>query len=191
MKKILSLSAITVLLCSFVLLAQTVWTTDPMHTQLHFGATHFGITQVEGVFQKFTVDFKSEKEDFSDAQIEMNADVKSINTQVEYRDNDMRSDKWFDAEKFPTLTFKSTSFKKVKGNNYKLKGNITMHGITKPIEFDATFNGWAVTMSKKNTAGFTVKGKVKRSDFNLGGTPALTGVSDEIQVWANVELGKN
>ena len=66
-----------------------------------------------------------------------------------------------------------------------------MHGITKPVEFDATFNGWAVTMTKKNTAGFTAKGKLNRSDFNLGETPALTGVGDKIKVWANVELGKN
>lgn len=190
MKKILTLIAATFILCSYVLL-ETTWTQDKMHTQLHFGVTHFGIAQVEGVFQNFTVTMKSEKENFSDAEIEMTADVKSINTQVEYRDNDLRSSNWFDAEKFPSLTFKSTSFKKVKGKNYKLKGNLTMHGITKPVEFDATFNGWAVTLSKKNTAGFTVKGKLNRSDYNVGGTPALTGVSDEIQVWANAELGKN
>jgi polyisoprenoid-binding protein YceI len=190
MKKYLVLIAIPIFLCSFVLL-ETTWTQDKMHTQLHFGATHFGITQVEGVFQTFTVNMKSEKEDFSDAIIDMSADVKSINTQVEYRDNDLRSNNWFDAEKFPALTFKSTSFTKVDGKNYKLKGNLTMHGITKPVEFDTTFNGWAVTMTKKNTAGFTLKGKLNRSDYKVGGTPALTGVSDEIQVWANAEMGKN
>ncbi|MEI6748708.1 MAG: YceI family protein [Bacteroidota bacterium] len=190
MKKIITLVTTIIVLSSFVLL-ETTWTQDKMHTQLHFGATHFGISQVEGVFQSFTVNMKSEKKDFSDAEIEMTADIKSINTQVEYRDNDLRGSNWFDAEKYPTLAFKSTSFKKMNGTNYKLKGDFTMHGITKPVEFDATFNGWAVTMTKKNTAGFTVKGKVKRSDFNLGGTPALTGVSDEIKVWANVELGEN
>ncbi len=191
MQKFLSFIAAAIVLSSFVVLEQTTWTPDKFHSQLHFGATHFGISQVEGVFQNFTITMKSEKEDFSDAEIEMNADVKSINTLVEYRDNDLKGNSWFDAEKFPQITFKSSSFTKASGNNYKLKGKLTMHGITKEVVFDATFNGWAVTMSKKNTAGFTVKGKIKRSDFNVGAAPAITGVGDDIQVWADVEVGKN
>jgi len=103
----------------------------------------------------------------------------------------LRSKGWFDAETFPVITVKSTSFKKVKGKNYRLAGNITLHGVTIPIVFNVVFNGWAVTMTKKKTAGFTVTGKLKRSDFNLGGTPTETGVSNEIEVWANVEISKN
>jgi polyisoprenoid-binding protein YceI len=109
---------------------------------------------------------------------------------MEMRDNDMRSKNWFDAEQFPVITFKSTSFNNVKGKNYRLAGNITLHGVTMPIVFDVVFNGWALTMTKKKTAGFTVTGEVKRSDFNLGGTSPETGVSNEIEVWANVEIGK-
>ena len=188
MKPILVL--ITSLFLSSNLFVQTAWTADKNHTQLHFSATHFGIAHIEGVFHKFDVSMKCEKEDFSDAQIEMTADVKSIDTQVEMRDNDLKSPHWFDAEKFPTLVFKSTSFTKIKNNKYKLKGNITIHGVSKPIEFDVTFNGWNVTMTKKQTAGFTVTGKLKRSDFNLGKNP-IPDVSDEIEVWANAEIGKN
>jgi len=188
MKPILVL--ISSLFLSSNLFVQTAWTADKNHTQLHFSAMHFGIAHIEGVFHKFEVSMKCEKEDFSDAQIEMTADVKSIDTQVEMRDNDLRSPNWFDAEKFPTLVFKSTSFTKIKNNKYKLRGNITIHGVSKPIEFDVTFNGWTVTMTKKQTAGFTVKGKLKRSDFNLGKNP-LPDVSDEIEVWANAEIGKN
>jgi polyisoprenoid-binding protein YceI len=174
-----------------VLSAQTTWTPDKNHVQLHFSAVHFGIAHIEGIFKTFDINLKSEKEDFSDAEIEMKADVKSIYTQIDMRDNDLRSSNWFDTEKFPSLIFKSTSFKKIKEKNYQLLGNITIHGITKAIVFDVVFNGWAVTMTKKQTAGFTVTGKLNRSDFNLGGTPILTGVSDEIEVWANVEIGKN
>ena len=188
MKPILVL--ISSLFLSSNLFVQTAWTADKNHTQLHFSAMHFGIAHIEGVFHKFEVSMKCEKEDFSDAQIEMTADVKSIDTQVEMRDNDLRSPRWFDAEKFPTLVFKSTSFTKIKNNKYKLKGNITIHGVSKPIEFDVTFNGWSVTMTKKQTAGFTVTGKLKRSDFNLGKNP-IPDVSDEIEVWANAEIGKN
>src|SRR6185295_18079858 len=190
MKRKILFTVITSLFLSSTLFAQTTWTTDPPHAQLHFSVVHFGIVHIEGVFHKFEVSMKCEKEDFSDAQIEMTADVKSIDTQVEMRDNDLRSPRWFDAEKFPTLVFKSTSFTKIKNNKYKLKGTITMYGVTKPIELDVTFNGWAVTMTKKQTAGFTVTGKLKRSDFNLGKNP-IPDVSDEIEVWANVEIGKN
>ncbi len=186
----------TLLLFAAIVLAatsfgQTIWTTDKNHAQLHFSAFHFGIAHIDGTFNEFTVTITSEKEDFSDAQVEMVAQVNSINTQMEMRDNDMRSKRWFDAEQFPAITFKSTSFKKEKGKNYLLAGNITLHGMTTPIVFNVVFNGWAVTMTKKKTAGFTVTGKVKRSDFNLGGTPLETGVSNEIEVWANVEIGRN
>jgi polyisoprenoid-binding protein YceI len=168
-----------------------MWATDKNHAQLHFSAVHFGIAHIEGVFREFTVTLTSEKEDFSDAQVEMVAQVASVNTQVEMRDNDLRSKNWFDAGQFLVITFKSTSFKKVEGKNYQLGGNITLHGVTIPVVFNVVFNGWAVTMTKKKTAGFTVTGKLKRSDFYVGGSPPETGVSDEIEVWANVEIGKN
>ena len=182
---------ITSLFLSSIVFAQTIWTTDKNHSQLHFSAMHFGITHIAGIFHKFEVSMNCEKEDFSDAQIEMIADVKSIDTQVEMRDNDLRSPNWFDAEKFPELVFKSTSFTKVKNNKYRLKGTITIHGVSKPIEFDVIFNGRAVTMTKKQTAGFTVRGKLNRSDFSLGKDPISTGVSNEVEVWADVEIGKN
>jgi polyisoprenoid-binding protein YceI len=186
----------TSLLVAVIMLAatsfgQTVWTTDKNHAQLHFSAFHFGIAHIEGIFQEFTVTMTSEKEDFSDARIEMVAQIASINTQMEMRDNDMRSKRWFDAEQFPVITFKSTSFKKESEKNYRLAGNLSLHGVTKPIVFNVVFNGWAVTMTKKKTAGFTVTGKVKRSDYNLGGTALESGISDEIEVWSNVEIGKN
>ena len=187
--KIVSLVALIVLVATSF--GQTMWTTDKNHAQLHFSAVHFDIAHIEGVFREFTVTMTSEKEDFSDAQVEMVAQVASVNTQVEMRDNDLRSKNWFEAGQFPVIIFKSTSFKNVTGKNYQLTGNITIHGVTIPVLFNVVFNGWAVTMTKKNTAGFTVTGKLKRSDFNLGGTPAETGVSNEIEVWANVEIGKN
>jgi polyisoprenoid-binding protein YceI len=170
---------------------QTKWTTDKNHSQLHFSVLHFDIAHIDGIFKDFTVTMKAEKEDFSDAQVEMIVQVASINTQMEIRDNDLKGKNWFDTELFPAMTFKSTSFKKLNGKNYQLAGNMTLHGVTKSISFNVVFNGWAVTMTKKKTAGFTITGKVKRSDFNVGGTALQTGVGDEIKVWADVEIGKN
>lgn len=186
MKKIISLiTAITITTFAF---AQNTYTLDKNHARLTFSAFHYGISHIEGIFKTFDATFVSSKEDFSDAQIEMTADVKSLSTEVEMRDNDLR-DNWFEVAKFPTLNFKSTSFKKVSGKNYKLTGNITMHGVTKPITFDVVFNGKGQSpFTKKYLYGFTITGKLNRNDFGIGAEPIPTGVAYEIELKANVEF---
>src|SRR5580692_493271 len=95
----LSAKGIALLVAAIIFVAasfgQTIWTTDKNHSQLHFSALHFGIAHIDGIFKEFIVTMTSEKEDFSDAQIEMVAQVNSINTQMEMRDNDLRSKNWF------------------------------------------------------------------------------------------------
>jgi polyisoprenoid-binding protein YceI len=187
MKKAITL--ITIIAFSTIAFSQNIYTLDKNHARLSFSAFHYGISHIEGNFKKFDATFVSSKQDFSDAQITMTADVKSINTEVEVRDNDLRSANWFDAEKYPTLNFVSTSFTKTNGNNYKLKGNITMHGVTKPIEFDVVFNGKGQSpFTKKYLYGFTITGKLNRNDFNVGAEPIPTGVAYEIELKANVEF---
>ena len=150
--------------------AQSSYTFDKNHARLSFSAFHLGISQIEGNFKIFNAILLSTKEDFSDARIEMTADIKSINTEVEIRDNDLKSPKWFDADKYPALTFSSTSFSKISVKNYKLKGNITIHGVTKPIEFDVILNGKGQNpISKKYSFGFSIAGKLNRNDFGIGG----------------------
>jgi polyisoprenoid-binding protein YceI len=168
-------------------IAQNTYTLDKNHARLSFSVVHFGISHIEGNFKTFDATFTSPKDDFAGAQISMTADVKSINTEVEMRDNDLRSSNWFDADKYPTLTFKSTSFKKISAKIFKLKGNITMHGVTKPIEFDVVYNGKALNpMSKKTSCGFTISGKLMRNSFGLTADP--TSVGNEIQLKSNVEF---
>src|SRR5687768_7128433 len=116
MKKINLLIALIVIAGSSF--AQT-WTLDKAHSKLGFGVTHLMVSTVEGSFKTFDAKITSSKEDFSDAVIEATADVNSINTENEQRDKHLRGSDYFDAEKFPTLTFKSTSFKKVEGKKYK------------------------------------------------------------------------
>jgi len=168
-------------------IAQNKYTLDKNHARLSFSAVHFGISHIEGNFKTFDATFTSAKNDFTGAQIGMTADIKSINTEVEMRDNDLKSANWFDAEKYPTLTFKSTAFTKIGAKNYKLKGNITMHGVTKPIIFDVVYNGTALNpMSKKSSCGFTITGKLMRTAFGMLADPV--SVSDEIQLKSNVEF---
>ena len=169
-------------------IAQNTYTLDKNHARLSFSVLHFGISHIEGIFKTFDATFVSTKGDFSDAKIEMTADVNSINTEVEMRDADLR-DNWFETKKFPSLTFRSTLFKKVSGNNYKLKGNITIHGITKLIDLDVVFNGKGQNpMTKKYSFGFTITGKLNRIDFGLGPKELPSDVSYKIELKSNVEF---
>jgi len=167
------------------------WSLDKSHAKLGFSVVHLLVSDVEGQFRTFDVKLKSAKEDFTDAEIELTAEVASINTDNENRDKHLRSADFFDAEKFPVLSFKSTSFQKVDNNKYVLKGNLTMHGVTKELTLYATLRGTTVhPYNKKTIAGFKVNGTVKRSDFTVGsGTPDAV-VSDEITLNANLEMVK-
>ena len=187
MKKIFI--AITSLVITNVANAQSTYTLDKNHTKIEFIATHFEISNVEGRFKNINATFNSKKEDFSDAIIQVQIDVKSIDTDIEMRDNDLKSESWFDVNKYPTIIFNSTSFKKINGKNYKLEGNITIHGITKPISLDVIYNGKAVNpMSKKSSVGFTITGKLNRKDFSVGTGAANSLVSDEIEIISNSEF---
>lgn len=187
MKKItLGLLAALISITSF-----SQWAADKNHSKLGFEVTHLLVTDVEGNFKSFDISLNASKDDFTDAQVTVTADINSINTDNDYRDNDLKSEKYFDAAKFPELTFKSTSFKKIDAKNYKLEGNLTMHGVTKPVVLDVTLNGTGTNpMNKKPVAGFKIRGTIKRTDFGIGaGTPNAI-VSDEVNIIANVEADK-
>jgi len=143
---------------------------------------------VEGNLKIIDATLVSQKADLTDAVITFTADVNSINTEVEYRDKDLKSAGYFDVAKYPEITFKSTSFRKVAGKNYLLSGNLTIHGVTKPVVFHVLFNGTAVTAMKKPTSGFTLNGSINRVDFGVGGDPLTSGVSNKIDLTANVEF---
>ena len=167
------------------------WTMDKAHSRLGFNVTHLMVSNVDGKFKNFDASVTSSKDDFTDAVIELSADISSINTDNDRRDNDLKSPNFFDAAQFPKLSFKSTSFTKVDTKNYKLKGNLTIHGVTKPVELDVVFNGtFQNPMNKKTVAGFRIKGNIKRKDFGVGEKTPTAVVSDEVEIDANVELNK-
>ncbi len=188
MKKVNLLAAL--LLTSAGAFAQS-WTLDKAHSKIAFTITHLMISEVDGNFKKFDIKMTSAKPDFSDADIDFTADVNSVSTADEKRDAHLQTADFFDAAKYPTLSFKGKSLKKVSGNTYKLMGDLTMHGITKPVTLDAVING-PIThpMNKKTVAGFKVSGQVKRSDFSLSNYPAAV-LSDEIEIRASGEFAKN
>lgn len=191
MKKIFFIITAFISLTAFTTI-NNPWTNDDPHSQLGFTVTHLGIADVSGTFNDFDVTVKSSRSDFSDASFELTARTASIDTRVEARNNHLKSPDFFDVEKYPTLDFKSTSIKKAGKNKYKLTGNLSLHGITNQVTMDLLYRGTTVNaMSKKQTAGFQLTGKIKRSDFNVGpGFPAPM-ISDEVRIKADGEFIQN
>lgn len=181
--------ALLFIITSFAIQAQGTYLVDPAHSKLGFTITHFGIADVPGHFDKFDVTVKSTKADFSDAVVEMAADVNTINTRIAPRDKHLKSADFFDVEQFPVMTFKSTSIRKVEENKYELSGDLTMHGITKPV----TVNMWHRGSIQKEegdklTAGLQFTTTIKRSDFDLGSKFSAPLLSDEVTLKGDGEF---
>jgi polyisoprenoid-binding protein YceI len=191
MKKIITSVA---LVASMAMANAQTWQLDKSHSSVKFSVTHMMVSETEGNFKSFTGNVSAQKEDFSDLSADFSIQVKSINTDDEKRDGHLASPDFFDAEKYPTITFKSTSFKKVGEKSYKLAGELTMHGVTKPVTFDVKYNGTAKDPYGNTKAGFRASTVVKRSDFNISWNKVLdTGgfaLSDDVQVFVNIELNK-
>jgi polyisoprenoid-binding protein YceI len=165
MKKLFLLTFLV--LSQIVLFAQAKWDVDNVHSSVRFSVSHLVISEMEGSFQKYTGTITGSKPDFTDAVIEFTIDVNSLSTENEMRDKHLKSPEFFDVEKYPSITFKSTSFKKKQGNKYELNGNITMHGVTKPAKFDVDYGGTANDGMGNTKAGFKASTTINRFDYGL------------------------
>jgi len=150
-----------------LLFAQTNWTVDPAHSSVQFNVTHLVISEVEGEFKTFTGTMSSSSPDFTDATINFSVDVNSLNTNNGMRDKHLKSADFFNVEKFPEMLFKSSSFKKISDNKYELKGDLTIHGITKPVIFDVIYGGVADDGYGNIKAGFKATTTINRFDYGL------------------------
>jgi polyisoprenoid-binding protein YceI len=193
MKKVtlITVLAISAFFLSFNVVEPSSWSLDKNHGKLGFTITHLMVSEIEGSFKNFDAKITTSKADFTDAVVEMTAEATSINTDNEKRDNHLRTADFLDVAKFPLVTFKSTSFKKAGPKLYKVKGNLTMHGITKPVMLDVVCNMGADPMSKKPIAGFKISGKLKRSDFGIGSSFPKAMLGDEVTINANGEFRKD
>ncbi len=171
---------------------QFKWVADPTHSELTFKVKHLMITSVKGEFRKFTVDVDGSS--FTKSPISVSIDAASISTNEAQRDGHLKSADFFDVEKFPALTFKSTSFKKVDGDEYELKGLLTIKDVTKEVTLEAEFGGISKDPWGNEKAGFSIEGKINRTDFGLNWNAALeTGgvlVSDEVKISAEIQFVK-
>jgi len=159
--------AIVILFGFTALTAQTKWNVDKSHSKIEFEVSHMVISSVTGYFRNYDVNIESDNADFENAKISFSADVNSIDTDNKKRDNHLKSKDFFNAKKFPKLTFVGKSFTKVEGNKYKLVGDMTMHGITEELTFDVKFNGTIEDPWGNTRAAFVITGELNRFDFQL------------------------
>ncbi|MFC4224548.1 YceI family protein [Lysinibacter cavernae] len=141
------------------------WTIDPTHSEVSFSVRHLAISKVKGKFEKFEATFVT-GENPLDSTVTASAEVASVNTNEANRDGHLRTGDFFDAEQFPTIDFVSTGVRQV-GSDYKVDGNLTIKGITKPVTFDFDFGGFGTDPYGNYKAGFTATTVVKREDFGL------------------------
>lgn len=189
MKKFNSLFA--AMLIAGATVAQTNWTLDKGHSSVAFSVAHMVVSETTGNFKDFDVKAVSKSEDFVGAEVEFTAKTASVFTDNEKRDGHLKSDDFFNAEKFPEIKFKGTIVKE--GGKYLLKGNLTMRDVTKPVTFDLTYGG-KVKAYGGEKAGFKFTGKVNRQEFGLKFNKALEGgglvVGDEVEFTCKIELNK-
>lgn len=146
---------------------ETTWVIDKSHSKIGFSVTHLLISEVEGYFKDYSAKIVTKGEDFDNAQIEFIAKTSSIFTDNEKRDQHLKSDDFFNSEKYPELKFVGKSFKKVENNKYKLSGDLTIRDVTKPITLDVEFNGKVKDPWGNIRAGFNITGKLNRFDYGL------------------------
>ena len=173
----------------------SIWNIDPTHSEIGFKVKHLVISTVSGKFNSFEGKIESEKEDFTDAKISFSADINSIHTGNEQRDGHLKSPDFFDADNHAKLTFTSTGIKHKGGSDYKVTGDLTIRGVTKPIELNAEFGGTQTDFYGNTVAGWELTGKLNRQDYGLKWSAVTEAggivVSDEVKLHAHIEAIKS
>ena len=184
---------IIMFMASTSLFGQAAWNLDKAHSSIMFTAKHMVISEVVGSFKDFSISLKSDKDDFSDAVVQSTIKVASLSTDNAMRDGHLKSDDFFNAEKFPEINFKSTSFEKLGDNKYKITGDLTIRDVTRNVTFDAVLNGTQKT-NRGVMASWKATTTINRFDFNLKWNKALESggliVGQDVAIALNLEMNK-
>ena len=164
------------------------WQIDPAHTTVAFTVRHLGISNVHGRFTKISGTATINDSDITKSNVNATIDVASLDTGVEMRDNDLRSPNYFDAQQFPTITFKSKGVSKSGDNKLKVVGDLTIHGVTKEVTLDVDGPSAPVKMGPNMRRGFSATTSVNRKDFGVGAKASAAMVGEEIKIDLDVEV---
>ena len=168
MKKFLIAFGVALILTAPIAQAQTTnWQLDPAHSNAQFSVRHLGISNVQGEFTKVSGTVQLDDQDISKSTVTANIDVASLDTRVQQRDNDLKSDHFFDAAKYPIITFQSTKIQKTGEDSAKMTGNLTIHGVTKEVTFEITGPTKPIQVMGGTRRGASATTKINRQDFGI------------------------
>lgn len=172
-----------------------LWKIDPSHSEVQFKVKHLVISTVTGSFKSYEGHIEADGGNFENAIANFSADINSISTNSEDRDNHLKSEDFFNADSYPQLSFKSTSFDKSGDQQYKITGDLTIRDITKEVTLNALHGGTVDDHLGNTKAGFEIEGAVNRKEFGLTWNAVTEAgnvvVGDEIKLQLNVQLAKN
>jgi polyisoprenoid-binding protein YceI len=175
-------------------LTKTTWKIDQMHSEVQFKVKHLVISTVTGKFKSFEGALETDGDDFDGAEATFSIDVNSIDTNVADRDAHLKSDDFFNAEKYPNLTFDG-QLKNVSDDEYKLIGTLTIRDISKEVELDVEYGGTMVDGYGQTKAGFEIEGTINRKEFGLKWNQVTEAggvvVADKIKLALNIQLAKS
>ena len=177
-------------MCSLLSNAQSkVWINSSDNSNLGFTIKHLAITKVKGHFEDYNIKVTTTNADYTDAEVRLTAKAASINTNSSSRDKLLREKNFFDTDNYPLLVFKSTSANNINTKKGFMSGDLTMHGITKPITLTVKYLGLVINpINKKETISFKVTGTVKRSDYTIGPKHSGAILSNKVKIVATVEF---
>jgi polyisoprenoid-binding protein YceI len=162
------------------------WEIDPAHSEAQFAVKHMMFTTVRGNFNVLSGHLHIDEQHPENSWIDAQVDASSVDTRSDYRDGHLRSADFFDVEKYPTINFKSNKVEHLKGDEYNVLGDLTMHGVTKPVQFKAEYAGKGKSPYGKVVAGLSAKTKINRKDFGLNWNQALESggvlVSEDVTI---------
>jgi polyisoprenoid-binding protein YceI len=165
------------------------WSIDSAHSSVNFEILHMGVSHVHGAFSRVKGIVTLDDKDVTKSSVDATIDTTTISTGMEMRDKDLKSSNFFDVEKYPSMTFKSTSVTKAAGK-LQLIGELTLNGVTKSVTLNLDGPTLPQTMQGKTISGFSASGTIKRSDFNFGASKFNAVLGNEVKFTIDLEIDK-
>jgi polyisoprenoid-binding protein YceI len=189
-RRLVSILGMLALAAPMALAQTSTWVPDKAHSGVDFSILHMSLSKVRGHFGNIGGTITWNEADVTKSTVNVTIDVTTVDTAVTQRDNDLKSAKFFDAAQFPTATFVSTSVSK-SGSGLKVDGNLTLHGVTKPVTLDVEGPTGPVNgMDKKPHSGFSASTKIKRTDFGIAAGYPATVVGDDVSLTIDLDVVK-
>jgi polyisoprenoid-binding protein YceI len=168
----------------------TVYTIDPEHSSVVLNATHLGVGSVQGRFDTFSGKLEFDPQNVGRSRVHITIETASVNTNQPYRDEHLRSADFLDVSKYPEITFQSTGVTKVSQDEFRIAGNLSLHGTTRPVMLTAKLGGFAKDVTGKSRIAFSASTGIDRTDFGMGFNQMVAGtplVGRIIQIFLNME----